>query len=74
VTKQLSLPAFVVFFTSSLALAQHNCPQNFQYAGTLSGTGSYSSELNERREISFPAAQPSIRRTNKPMFDRMEAA
>lgn len=46
--------AFVVFYTSSLALAQHNCPQGFQYVGTLSGTGSIVSEFNERRQINLP--------------------
>lgn len=52
--RQMSVLAFVVFYTSSLALAQHNCPQGFQYAGTLSGTGSVVSEFNERRGINLP--------------------
>jgi hypothetical protein len=50
---QVGLLAFVVLYTSSLALAQHNCPQGFQYVGTLSGTGSIVSEFNERREINL---------------------
>lgn len=52
--RQARLLAIVVFCTSSLALAQHNCPQSFRYAGTLSGSGSIVSEFNERREINLP--------------------
>ena len=35
-------------------LAQHNCPEGFNYAGTLQGTGSYGIAFNERRELDFP--------------------
>ena len=35
-------------------LAQHNCPQGFNYAGTLTGTGSYGIAFDERREINLP--------------------
>jgi hypothetical protein len=52
--REAGLLASVVFYTSSLALAQHNCPQGFQFVGTLSGTGSYASEFNERRQINLP--------------------
>ena len=34
--------------------AQHNCPQGFNYAGTLTGTGSYGIAFDERREINLP--------------------
>jgi hypothetical protein len=52
--KQVGLLSFVMSFASSLAFAQHNCPQGFQYAGTLRGTGSFVSEFNERREVNLP--------------------
>ena len=52
--RQVRRLAFVAFYTSSLALAQHNCPQGFQHVGTLSGTGSISTDFNERRAINFP--------------------
>ena len=35
-------------------LAQHNCPQGFNDAGTLKGTGSYGIPFDERREINLP--------------------
>jgi hypothetical protein len=52
--RHVRLLAVVVFCTSSLALSQTNCPQGFQLAGTLSGTGSYVGEFNERRQINLP--------------------
>ncbi len=52
--RNLRLLVFVVFYTSSLALAQSNCPQGFAYAGTLSGTGSVVGDFNERRAINLP--------------------
>jgi hypothetical protein len=52
--RAVDLLVFVVFSTSSLALAQSNCPQGFQFAGTLSGTGSYVGDFNERRQIKLP--------------------
>lgn len=35
-------------------LAQHNCPQGFNFAGTLRGTGSYGTPFDERRELNLP--------------------
>jgi hypothetical protein len=35
-------------------LAQHNCPQGFDYAGTMAGTGSYGVAFDERREVHLP--------------------
>ncbi|MGD0443626.1 MAG: hypothetical protein ABSA39_06785 [Edaphobacter sp.] len=35
-------------------LAQHNCPQGFDYAGALRGTGSYGIAFDERRELTLP--------------------
>jgi hypothetical protein len=35
-------------------LAQHNCPQGFNFAGTLRGTGSYGIAFDERRELDLP--------------------
>jgi hypothetical protein len=52
--RRAGLLAFVFLVMSSLASAQHNCPQRFRYAGTLSGTGSVVSEFNERIEINLP--------------------
>src|SRR4051812_31779112 len=43
-----------IVFSCHLTLAQHNCPQGFQPAGTLTGTASYGNDLNERREINLP--------------------
>ena len=51
--RQVRLWAFVVFFTPGVVLAQHSCPQGFQHAGTLSGTGSFSGDFNERRAINL---------------------
>jgi hypothetical protein len=50
------------------ALAQHNCPEGFRYAGSLTGTGGYQA-FNERRELVLPQGatldtsyqQPSVR-------------
>jgi hypothetical protein len=53
--RHIGLLAFVVFSTPSLVHAQHNCPQAFQHAGTLSGTGSVVAEFNEIRKINLPA-------------------
>jgi hypothetical protein len=33
--------------------AQNNCPQGFNFAGTLKGTGSYGIAFDERRELTF---------------------
>jgi hypothetical protein len=52
--RQVGLLALLGFYTSSVALPQNSCPQGFQYAGTLSGTGSILSEFNERRQINLP--------------------
>ena len=52
--RHVRLLVFVVFYASSLALAQSNCPQGFTYAGTLLGTGSAVSDFNERRAINLP--------------------
>ena len=52
--RHLGLLAFVVFSTPSLVHAQSNCPQGFQPAGTLSGTGSAVTEFNETRRINLP--------------------
>ena len=35
-------------------LAQHNCPQGFDYVGALKGTGSYGIAFDERREVNLP--------------------
>jgi hypothetical protein len=34
--------------------AQHNCPEGFNFAGTLHGTGSYGIAFDERREVTLP--------------------
>ena len=52
--RHICLLAFVVFSTPSLVYAQHNCPQGFQHAGTLSGTGSVVGEFNETRKVNLP--------------------
>jgi hypothetical protein len=52
--KQVPLLSLVVLFMPSFTLAQHNCPQGFQYVGNLSRTGSFGNELNEKREINLP--------------------
>ncbi|HUL35056.1 MAG TPA: hypothetical protein VL128_14315 [Candidatus Eisenbacteria bacterium] len=64
------LVSIALFLTAAApsAFAQHNCPQGFQYAGTLSGTGGYE-EFNERVELLLPEGatidttyqQPSVR-------------
>src|SRR5262244_2469121 len=52
--RQAGLLTLALLFTSPVAFAQHSCPEGFTYAGTLSGTGSPHSPLNERRELSLP--------------------
>jgi hypothetical protein len=53
-TKRMRLLSLIVLFTPYFTLAQHNCPQGFQYAGNLSGTGSFGNDFNEKREINLP--------------------
>jgi len=53
-TRQVCLLALAVLYTAPLVLAQHSCPERFLHAGTLSGTGSYVSEFDDRRKINLP--------------------
>jgi len=46
--------AFSFLLASTLSQAQSNCPEGFNYAGTLSGTGSASTELNRRVSLKLP--------------------
>ena len=48
------LLTFWFLLASTLSSAQSNCPAGFNYAGTLSGSGSPSSELNERETLRLP--------------------
>jgi hypothetical protein len=52
--RRMRLLSLVVLFMPSFTLAQHNCPQGFQYVGNLSGTGSFGNDFNEKREINLP--------------------
>ena len=55
-----------------LSSGQSNCPQGFVYVGTLSGTGSATSELNQRLSLKLPQSatldesfhQAQVRATN----------
>jgi hypothetical protein len=42
------------FLLASTLSAQTNCPQGFNYAGTLSGTGSPTTELDRRETLRLP--------------------
>jgi hypothetical protein len=66
--KRVPLLSLVLLFMPSFTLAQHNCPQGFQYVGNLSGTGSFGNELNEKREINLPENATMMSRTNRPEF------
>lgn len=49
-----SLLGFVFLFASTVSLAQSNCPEGFRYAGTLSGTGSSTTDLDNRKAVKLP--------------------
>jgi hypothetical protein len=51
---RLGLLILGLLFSSSSALAQHSCPEGFNYVGSLSLTGSYGS-AEEKKEIDLPA-------------------
>lgn len=51
-TPRLGLLILGLLFTSPSILAQHSCPEGFNYVGTLSLTGSYGTE--EKKEIDLP--------------------
>jgi hypothetical protein len=50
-----ALPLVCSFLVAStLSRAQSNCPQGFNFAGTLSGTGSATTELDSRMTLRLP--------------------
>jgi hypothetical protein len=51
-TRVRFLPFLVLVF-SSWSVAQNNCPEGFRYVGTLSGTGSSSQKLDQRKTLRF---------------------
>ena len=70
-TTRLGLLILGLLFTSPSILAQHSCPEGFNYVGSLSLTGSYGA-AEEKKEIELPAGatidtsyqQTSIRARN----------
>ena len=71
-TRHSSLLAFVFLCASSVSFAQSNCPEGFRYAGILSGTGSYTTDLDTRVTLMLPKnatldesyQQQNVRATN----------
>jgi hypothetical protein len=71
-TRRSSLLAFVFLFSSTVSFAQSNCPEGFRDAGTLSGTGSHTTDLDERVTLMLPEnarldesyQQQNVRATN----------
>ena len=51
---RVSLVTLGLLSMSATLRAQHNCPQGFDHAGTLTGSGSYGIAFDERREINLP--------------------
>lgn len=52
-TTRLGLLILGLLFTSHSTLAQHSCPEELNYAGSLSLTGSYGA-AEEKKEIALP--------------------
>ena len=71
-TRHFSLLAFFFSFASAVSFGQSNCPEGFRYAGTLSGTGSYTTDLDTRVTLTLPKnatldesyQQQNVRATN----------
>ena len=51
---RVSLVALGLLSMAPPLLAQHNCPEGFNFAGSLEGTGSGGVAFNERREVDLP--------------------
>ena len=52
--KQVGLLTVSFLLMSALSRAQHGCPEEFRYAGTLSGTGSRSGPFSETVVLKLP--------------------
>jgi hypothetical protein len=46
--------AFILFFISSVSVAQNPCPEGFRYVGTLEGSAAYMVPFSKRVELSLP--------------------
>jgi hypothetical protein len=64
--------AFVLLSLSPWAAGQHNCPEGFQFVGTLSGTGTPLNPFDKRETVKLPEnatldesfQQKNVRATN----------
>ncbi len=51
---RVSLVTLGLLSMAAPVLAQHGCPERFNFAGTLKGNGSYGVPFDERRELNLP--------------------